>query len=323
MKDYMRPVKLSPAFKDFLWGGTRLKEAYHKKSDLDIVAESWELSTHSQGQSMVASGPFTGLTLSELIEKSRTEILGIRAAEFAYFPLLIKFIDAHDNLSIQVHPDDVFGMEHEGEYGKTEMWYILECEEDASLYYGVNCELTREEFAQRIKNNTVLEVLNRVAVHKGDVFFIPAGTIHAIGKGIVICEIQQNSATTYRVYDYDRRDAQGNSRPLHIEKALAVSRLTPSEKSGCAESAEQITGGTKRLLSKCEYFTVYHMKVDSSAEVAITEDTFHSVIIAEGEGIFTMGEEKLTFRKGDSIFIPAQRGEYIISGNCEFILSYV
>lgn len=323
MMNYMQPVKLSPAFKDFLWGGTRLKEAYNKKSDLDIVAESWELSTHSQGESTVITGPFSGLRLSELIEKSRTEILGTRAAEFAYFPLLIKFIDAHDNLSVQVHPDDAFGMEHEGEYGKTEMWYILECEEGASLYYGVNHSLTREEFAQRIENNTVLEVLNQVKVHKGDVFFIPAGTIHAIGKGIVICEIQQNSATTYRVYDYDRRDANGNTRPLHIEKALHVAQLTPSEQSGSCGEPHEISGGTERLLSKCEYFTVYQMKVSESVTLTISKETFQSVVITEGAGILKMGETELVFQKGDSIFLPAQDGSYTVSGACEFILSYV
>ncbi len=323
MKEYMQPVKLTPAFKDFLWGGTRLKEAYNKKSDLDIVAESWELSTHSQGQSTVACGPFADLTLTELIEKNRAEILGTKAAAFAYFPLLIKFIDAHDNLSVQVHPDDAFGMEHEGEYGKTEMWYILECEEGAGLYYGVNRELTREEFAQRIEDNTVLEVLNRVEVHKGDVFFIPAGTIHAIGKGIVICEIQQNSATTYRVYDYDRRDAQGNTRPLHIEKALQVSRLTPSDKNEGAGETEHISGGTKRLLSSCEYFTVYHMKADSCMEITITKDTFQSVVVTEGTGTLKMVETELALQKGDSIFIPAQDGIYTVTGNCEFILSHV
>lgn len=323
MNEYMQPVKLSPAFKDFLWGGTRLKEAYNKNSDLDIVAESWELSTHPQGQSTVLSGPFSGLTLSELIEKNPTKILGAKAAEFAYFPLLIKFIDAHDNLSVQVHPDDAFGMEHEGEYGKTEMWYILECDEGAGLYYGVNRELTREEFAQRIQDNTVLEVLNRVEVHKGDVFFIPAGTIHAIGKGIVICEIQQNSATTYRVYDYDRRDAQGNTRPLHIEKALQVSRLTPSDAANEAKNIQEIAGGTKRLLSSCNYFTVYGLKVSGQMEVPITSDTFQSVVVTDGFGTLKMGETQLTLQKGDSVFIPSQNGVFTVSGDCELILSYV
>lgn len=323
MKEYLQPVKLCPALKDFIWGGTRLKEAYNKQSDLAKVAESWELSTHSQGQSTVISGPFAGLKLSELIEKSPAEILGTRAAEFAYFPLLIKFIDAHDNLSIQVHPDDAFALEHEGEYGKTEMWYILECEEGASLYYGVNRELTREEFAQRIRDNTVLEVLNRVEVHKGDVFFIPSGTIHAIGKGIVICEIQQNSATTYRVYDYDRRDAEGNPRPLHIEKALQVACLTPSGAASDAAAAKEIAGGSDRLLSHCKYFTVHCMSVKDCVSVALTKETFRSVVVTEGEGTLKMGGTELSLQKGDSVFIPAQDGNCTVSGNCEFILSYV
>ena len=213
----MKPIKLAPAFKDYLWGGTKLKTEFDKKSDLQKVAESWELSTHKDGQSIVANGEFKGLTLSEYIEKNGRECIGKNAMAFEFFPILIKFIDAADNLSVQVHPSDEYALSNEGEYGKTEMWYVLDCEKDAFLYYGLNREITKEEFAERIKENMLLEVLNKVKVNKGDVFFINSGTIHAIGKGIVICEIQQNSNTTYRVYDYDRRDKNGNTRELHVK----------------------------------------------------------------------------------------------------------
>lgn len=317
------PVKLSPAFKDYLWGGTRLKEAYNKKSDLKIVAESWELSTHKDGQSIVATGEHAGTPLSQFIKKNRSSMLGTNAVQFDYFPILIKFIDAHDNLSIQVHPDDDYALKKEGEYGKTEMWYILECEPGASLYYGVNRELTREEFAQRIKDNTVLEVLNKVEVHKGDVFFIPAGTVHAIGKGIVICEIQQNSNTTYRVYDYDRRDAQGNTRPLHIDKALEVANLTPSPAGAAAKPPRKIPGGTDRLLSTCKYFTVHQIEVESCIQVDITDRTFQSVIVTDGQGTLKLGNTELFLQKGDSVFIPAQNDTYTVDGRCSLILSYV
>lgn len=195
--------KLSPAFKDYLWGGTKLREVYGKKCDYDKVAESWELSTHKAGESRLTAGGINGPTLSEYFEKAGCSVLGENCGKFEDFPVLIKFIDAKEPLSIQVHPSDEYAMRVEHEYGKTEMWYIMDCEPNAFLYFGVNREVTKEEFRERIENNTVLEVLNRVDVHKGDVFFIESGTIHAIGAGIMICEIQQNSNCTYRVYDYD------------------------------------------------------------------------------------------------------------------------
>ena len=185
----MAIVKLAPAFKDYLWGGTKLKESYGKKTDLDIVAESWELSTHPDGESVVTTGPYAGMKLSEYVNALGKDCLGTKGNAFEFFPILIKFIDAKQPLSIQVHPDNEYALRVEKEYGKTEMWYVLDCEEGASLYFGVNKEVTKEEFARRIQDGTLLEILKKVPVHKGDVFFIKAGTIHAIGAGIQICEI--------------------------------------------------------------------------------------------------------------------------------------
>ena len=308
----LSPVKLSPAFKDYLWGGTKLKEQYNKKSDLEIVAESWEMSCHKDGESTVITGEFQGKKLSEYVDALGKEALGRKAEKFSYFPLLIKFIDAKDNLSIQVHPRDEYALRVEGEYGKTEMWYVLEAEEGAYLYYGFNRDITREEFAERIKNNTILEVLNKVNVKKGDVFFIDAGTVHAIGVGLMICEIQQNSNTTYRVYDYDRRDKEGNARPLHIEKAIEVSKLT---------KAPEIAKRDDNILATCEYFTVSKTLVDGDAKVGVTEDSFVSLIIVDGNGKVKLGSDELTVTKGDSIFVPAQNGEIALSGNMEVIVS--
>lgn len=313
-----QPIKLLPAFKDYLWGGTKLKTSYNKKTDLDIVAESWELSTHKDGQSTVNGGEFDGLTLTEYIEQNGKECLGANALKFSYFPILIKFIDALGNLSIQVHPDDEYAMRVEGEYGKTEMWYILECDKGAYLYYGVNREVTREEFKERIKNNTLLEILNKVPIHKGDVFFIPAGTIHAICSGTVICEIQQNSNTTYRVYDYDRRDKNGNPRELHIDKAIEVSRLTPLPEIKKADRTAK-----DAMLASCDKFTVRRLLVDAPMTVTIGEDCFHSLIVTEGSGTLEMNGAEYSLEKGDSIFIPAQNSDYTLKGNCCVILSYV
>ena len=308
----LSPVKLSPAFKDYLWGGTKLKEQYNKKSDLEIVAESWEMSCHKDGESTVITGEFQGKKLSEYVEALGKDALGKKAEKFSYFPLLIKFIDAKDNLSIQVHPADEYALRVEGEYGKTEMWYVLEAEKGAYLYYGFNRDITREEFAERIKNNTILEVLNKVNVKKGDVFFIDAGTVHAIGAGLMICEIQQNSNTTYRVYDYDRRDKEGNARPLHIEKAIEVSKLT---------KAPELKASNDDVLATCEYFTVKKVQVNGDAKVSVTEESFVSLIIVDGDGIVALGSDELTVTKGDSIFVPAQNGEIALSGNMEVIVS--
>ncbi len=309
-----RPVKLLPVFKDYLWGGNKLKRDFNKKSDLDIVAESWELSTHKDGQSIVED---LGITLGEYIEKQGRGILGKNAEAFEFFPILIKFIDAKGNLSVQVHPTDEYALSVEGEYGKTEMWYILDCDEGASLYYGLNSTITKEEFKKHIEDDTILDILNKVEVKKGDVFFIEAGTIHAIGEGIVICEIQQNSNTTYRVYDYNRRDKDGNTRELHIDKAIDVSNLYP------APPIKSITGSDDTVLAECKYFTVRTLKIRGEKTLEITEDCFNSLIITDGEGTLELNGEVLSLKKGDSVFIPAQCGEYNLKGTIDVILSYV
>lgn len=309
-------VKLLPAFKDYLWGGTKLKEKYNKHSDLEKVAESWELSTHKDGPSTVSGGEFDGMTLNEYIEKNKG-CIGSSAEKFEYFPILIKFIDAHGNLSVQVHPNDDYALKAEGEYGKTEMWYVLEADKDASLYYGVSRKLSKDEFRERINNNTLLEVLNKVPVKKGDVFFIPSGTIHAIGKGIVICEIQQNSNTTYRVYDYGRLDKNGNPRELHIEKAIDVSNLSPSPVQKSPESGNNV------VLASCNYFTVRKLTPESGMKITITDKCFHSLIITDGSCKLILNGKTLDLIKGDSIFIPAQNGEYELIGNADVILSFV
>ncbi|MGX8834739.1 type I phosphomannose isomerase catalytic subunit [Amedibacillus sp. YH-ame6] len=320
----MALVKLKPAFKDYLWGGTKLKEEFHKESDYKIVAESWELSTHKDGESIIDSGEHKGSTLSEYLQILGTQALGTIGNTFTNFPMLIKFIDAKGNLSIQVHPDNEYALRVEKEYGKTEMWYILEAEEGASLYYGTKNEISKEEFRTRIENDTILDVLKQVPVHKGDVFFIEAGTIHAIGEGIVICEIQQNSNSTYRVYDFGRVGADGKPRELHIEKAIDVSNLKPlaSDFKPCGEK-EVKDGFTRAMMATCEYFTTYIYEVETQANVVVDEKSFASVVIVEGEGFIKQGDVQLPMRKGDTFFISAGSGEVIVEGTCQFILSRV
>lgn len=314
----MYPMKLIAPCKDYLWGGNRLREEYGKESDADKIAESWELSCHKDGKSVIGNGEFEGITLEEYIEKEGKSVLGKNCERFEYFPILIKLIDAKDNLSVQVHPDNEYAMRVEGEYGKTEMWYIVDCNEGAELLYGFKHDITPEEFAERIKNNTLLEVTNNVPVHKGDVFFIESGTLHAIGKGILIAEIQQNSNTTYRIYDYGRVGADGKPRQLHVEKACEVTKLVPPVRA-CRPMGEkkQLDGYSETLLATSEYFNVNKLEIDTKAELSADKNSFNSILVLDGS--FEVDGVKLS--KGESCFIPAGYGIYTLIGSGEAILT--
>ena len=318
----MKLEKLAPAFQDYLWGGTKLRDVYGKRCDFDKVAESWELSTHPAGESTLAGGERDGLPLGQYFQQF-PQALGKNAAAFESFPVLIKLIDAKEPLSIQVHPSDEYALRVEGEYGKTEMWVIVDCDPGAFLYFGVNRPVSKEEFRQRIENNTVLEVLNKVEVHPGDVFFIQSGTIHAIGAGILICEIQQNSNCTYRVYDYDRRGADGKPRELHVEKALEVSRFTPSPRQETTAGEETVPGGKKRPLAACNYFATQRLTVDTAMELEVGEDSFASLIVLTGSGTAAGPENQVSFVPGDSLFVPAGTGKVTLTGPCTVVKTTV
>lgn len=302
----MRPIKLTPALKDYLWGGNRLKTEFKMESNLDKIAEAWVLSCRPDGPSTA-----DGVPLCEIIEELGEECLGTKGADFPFFPILIKLIDAQKPLSIQVHPSDEYALKEENQFGKTEMWYIVDCDEGASLYYGFSREIGREEFAERIKNNTLLEVLNRVPVKKGDCFFIDSGTIHAIGEGILIAEIQQNSNCTYRVYDYGRVGADGKPRELHVEKALAVTKTTPPEYAFGAPQDD--------TLASCKYFTVVRHKINGEKTLSVGSDSFAAYLCTEGEAEL----DGVHLAKGECAFVPAYYGELKISGNAEFLESKV
>lgn len=301
----MSAFPLTPACKDYLWGGNKLRTEYGVKSNLEPLAEAWVLSCHPDGPSVLPDGT----TLPDYLA-AHPEAAGTHCKKFENFPVLVKLIDAKDNLSIQVHPSDAYALEHEGQYGKTEMWVVLEAEPDAFLYYGFREPITEEEFAERIRNNTLPEVLNAVPVKKGDVFFIPSGTLHAICKGIVIAEIQQNSNVTYRVYDYGRVGADGKPRALHIEKALDVTRRTPPQKHDFGSH-----------LAQCEYFTVDAKK--GAFDGAADEKSFVSLLITDGAGTLTCGGETVKVKKGESYFIPAGSGKYAVTGDCETLVTVV
>ena len=313
----MSILKLKPACKDYLWGGHRLAEEYNVEFDGEILAEAWELSCHPDGPSMIVNGPYAGKSLKEYLDAEGMEVLGTHCRRFREFPILTKFIDAKDNLSIQVHPSNGFALQNEGQYGKTEMWYVLDAEEGAFLYYGFKEEISREEFARRIEEDSLLEVLNAVSVKKGDVLFIESGTLHAIGKGILIAEIQQNSNVTYRVYDYGRVGKDGKKRDLHIEKALAVTSRVPILKSGSQYPH----------VADCDYFTVDKLNLDGvltyRMQGTVSEASFLSILILDGEGVISCKGESVSYRKGDSFFLAAGSGDWQIEGKCDALLTTI
>ncbi len=306
----MYALKLAPALKEIIWGGRKLIDEYGLKTDGANIAEAWVMSCHKDGNSTVTNGELCGKSLPEALDVLGPGALGLKAKKYQYFPLLIKIIDAKADLSVQVHPSDEYALKHEGEFGKTEMWYILDAEKDAKLYYGFKENISKEEFKKHIENGTLESILNAVKVNKGDCFFMPSGTIHAIGSGILIAEIQQNSHTTYRVYDYNRKDKNGNLRPLHIEKALDVTNLTPPP---------VYTTNDSETLASCEYFTVKKRVVNDRLTSYADEDSFVSILCLEGSVEF-LG---LKLTKGECAFIPANTGVFEIKGNGTIIESRV
>ena len=299
----METIKLTPACKDYLWGGEKLRQDYGIQSHLHPLAEAWVLSCHPDGPSVVATGPLAGKTLPEYIQEKGPGCLGADCEKFTDFPILAKFIDAKGDLSIQVHPSNEYALAHEHQFGKTEMGYVLDCEPGATLYYGFQHQISREEFQQRIQDNTLTEVLNAVPVEKGDLFFIPAGTLHAIRKGIVVAEIQQNSNVTYRIYDYGRVGADGKPRQLHIQQALEVTQRTPP----------QPDPDFHGHLAQCPYFTVDVM--EGRFTLACGPESFVSVLVLEGTGALWEGDESMSLRKGESLFIPAGAGQCRLEGD--------
>lgn len=294
----MSVVRLRPFCTDYLWGGTKLSSEFGIEYDGERLAEAWVLSCHKDGQSVIDSGEYQGLTLSQYIEVCGPQIMGENRRFFEMFPIITKLIDARENLSIQVHPNNSYALQAEGEFGKTEMWYIVEAEENAQIYYGVNRTTSREEAMRMIADGTFTGLLNAVPVKAGDCFYIPAGTIHAICQGVVVAEVQQNSNVTYRVFDYDRVDSNGNKRELHVKKALDVARFEPNY------SLHHFGNHMVR----CNYFTSDVFKGDN--DDAVSSKSFVSLVVLAGEGELIYENEKseeitVQVKKGESYFMDA------------------
>ncbi|MDR3318624.1 MAG: class I mannose-6-phosphate isomerase [Clostridiales bacterium] len=307
-------LKLKPAVKDYIWGGTKLITDWGKDSlGKSVIAETWELSLHPDGLTRVAGGEYDGRTLADVLAGSGAAALGTAVAGAADFPVLIKLIDAKDNLSVQVHPDDGYARRVEGQYGKTEVWYIIDAEPGSGIYFGFKKRITKAEFLRRIRQKTLTEVLNLVEAKPGDVFFIEAGTVHAICKGLTLCEIQQSSNVTYRVYDYGRIGADGKERPLHIDKAADVAALTPPR------ARPAVISGACRIIADCRYFKVTETVVTGGFTACADARSFQAATLVNGAG--TVGG--LTAVRGDTFFVPAGYGEYEIKGNCTVLITTV
>lgn len=323
-----KPFLLAPAYKDYLWGGSRLNDDFGKKIESDPLAETWECSTHPAGQSTVASGELKGQTLGDVL-KEFPEFLGTHPLQTTegepVLPILVKLIDAYKDLSVQVHPDDEYAKKHENDLGKTEMWYVLQAKKNASILYGFNQDMDKERVRASLKDGSILRYLNKVPAHKNDLFYIETGTVHAIGAGVLVAEIQESSDVTYRFYDYDRVDKHGNKRELHIEKALEVTNYKSSaEPKQPMRVLKYKSGYASELLTRCKYFQVERMLLNTEihrefASYQTESNSFHALLCTDGCGTLFGDSFNLNFFKGDCMFIPAESIPLKLHGNAQLL----
>ena len=323
-----KPFLLRPAAKDYLWGGSRLNDYFAKGIDMFPLAETWECSTHPDGPSIIASGDYEGKKLSDALAENPywlgTHPLTTTEGK-PELPILIKLIDAKKDLSVQVHPDDEYAKRVENSLGKTEMWYVLDANPESKLVYGFNQDVEPSKLKDVIENGKLENLLNHVPIHKNDLFFIKAGTVHAIGSGALVAEIQENSNITYRLYDYDRVDKNGNKRPLHIDKALEVAELKSSAKPRQPMRVLKYKKGcASELLTRCKYFQVERVLLNTETQRDLVEfqtdsNSFHALLCVDGCGVIFGEESILNFFKGDCIFVPADSMELKIHGRAQIL----
>ncbi|WP_257347338.1 mannose-6-phosphate isomerase, class I [Pseudalkalibacillus decolorationis] len=314
---YNEPIFLKPVFKDRIWGGTKLREAFGYEIPTETTGECWGISAHPNGPSEVLNGPLEGKTLNQVWDK-HPELFGNQEGD--EFPLLVKILDAKTDLSVQVHPDDTYAQKVESEpYGKTECWYIIDCEPGAELVYGHHAK-SKAEFGKMVEENRWDDLLRTVTIKPGDFVYVPNGTIHAIGAGTMILETQQSSDVTYRVYDYDRRDAAGNTRELHIEKSIDVAMI-PHEDAAFDPVENSFDGLNEQKLIQEDYFTVYRWELNGTVD-QYDNPAYLLVSVLSGNGEVRTDGEASTFNKGDHFIIPSTVKRFSLKGDAECIVSH-
>ena len=310
------PLKLKPVTKSIIWGGNYLKDNFGFTTDDQNIAEAWVTTSRADGDNIIENGKYSGKLLSEYIKECSIDNV---CGNFDAFPLLIKLIDANDRLSVQVHPDDIYAKANGLDAGKTEMWYIVDCKEGARLVYGLKSDTkpSFDDIEKANQNGSLIDMLNFVDVHRGDCFFIPAGLVHAIGEGIVIAEIQQNSNTTYRLYDYDRCDKYGNKRELHIQKASEVIKTKFDNNFISGKVISDKNGEKTEILCKCELFCVIKYNLANGKSAYFDDGSMKCILCLEGEGFIDYNGEEYQIKKGDSYLIPKSCEGFIIKSGCD------
>ncbi len=311
------PLQFKPILKERIWGGEKLKTVLSKPITSKITGESWEISTMAGDVSIIANGFFEGKPLTELIEEMPEAILGNKVlAQFGtQFPLLFKYLDAREDLSIQVHPNDELAKKKHNSFGKTEMWYIMQADLNARLIVGFKEKSNPETYIKNLKEKTLLDILNPIVVEKGDVFFLETGTVHAIGAGVVVAEIQQTSDITYRLYDFDRKDAQGNTRELHIDLALDAINYDAFE----TKKAYTKTVNTSNTIVNCQYFKTNYIPLSGSLKVSKNQDSFKVLMCVEGNFELFMAGDTYKYNIGDTLLLPANLDDYELKGQAALL----
>ena len=322
----MYPLFFYPIYKERIWGGQKLANKYSRKLEYEKVGESWEIACHENGIGIIQNGSLKGMSLKEAISKHGEELLGSAVYNINYkkFPLLIKILDAADSLSVQVHPDDNYANIYEdGELGKTEMWYIIDAKPSAKLVYGIEESCDKESFRQSIEKESLEACLHELEVEAGDVLYIPAGLVHAIGEGILICEIQQNSDTTYRVYDWNRVDDNGQKRQLHIDQAMDVIDFHSNPMGSLSGLKITQPGGQRILYIATDYFAVDELKVSGMMNIVMDGKRFQTLTCIEGQGTIDYDDERVSLTAGISSLLPASLSKIDLSGNGTFIRAWI
>jgi mannose-6-phosphate isomerase len=315
------PLQFEPILKDRIWGGEKLKTILNKPITSKITGESWELSTVEGDVSVVSNGILKGKSLMELIDKMPNEILGTKVySRFGkQFPLLFKYLDAREDLSIQVHPNDKLAKERHNSFGKTEMWYVMQANADARIIVGFKENSSKEEYLKHLNDKTLVSILDDVKAKAGDVFFLETGTVHAIGAGLVVAEIQQTSDITYRLYDFDRKDANGNTRELHVDLALDAINYNKVD----TQKKYDTKTNTSNLVVDCPYFTTNFIPLEDKVEVAKSGETFTVYMCIEGSFEIEFDGFKQSYIKGDTVLVPAEINAFILSGKASILEIYI